>query len=207
MVSRPARRQNKANNKASNNQGAVRIIAGLFKGKKLPVMDLNGLRPTTDRVKETLFNWLMFDVAGSQVLDCFAGSGSLAFEALSRGAISANMLEQSASAAKQLQQNLASLKLPAEVNSEIITTDSLNYLAKPANKQFDLIFIDPPFRQNLVEPCCQLLAQNGWLQTDALIYIEHEKELTSLDLPNTWQLLKSQSAGQSSYHLYQHQLD
>ncbi|WP_440905777.1 16S rRNA (guanine(966)-N(2))-methyltransferase RsmD [Catenovulum sp. SX2] len=204
MVSRPARRQNKANAKASKNPGSVRIISGLFKGKKLAVMDIDGLRPTTDRVKETVFNWLMFDVAGSTTLDCFAGSGSLAFEALSRGASDVTLIEKSPAAAKQLEKNLSSLKLAADTNTQVITTDSLQYLATSANKQFDLVFIDPPFRQNLVSQSCHLLVDKGWLAPDALIYLEYEKELNFVDLPSTWRLLKSQTAGQSSFHLYQH---
>ncbi|EWH11581.1 16S rRNA m(2)G966 methyltransferase [Catenovulum agarivorans DS-2] len=168
-------------------------------------MDIDGLRPTTDRVKETLFNWIMFDVAGANVLDCFAGSGALAFEALSRGANQLTMLELSNSAANQLKQNLASLNVTNDVQCQIITTDSQKYLANPATQQYDLIFIDPPFRKNLLTPCCELLSHNNWLAANAFIYVEHEKELTSFTPPENWQLLKSQSAGQSCYHLYQYQ--
>lgn len=204
MVSRPARRQNKANIKASKNPGSVRIISGLFKGKKLPVLDIDGLRPTTDRVKETVFNWLMFDVAGAITLDCYAGSGALAFEALSRGSSDVTLLEKSSVAAQQLEKNLSSLKLAPDTKTQIVLTDSLQYLSKPANKQFNLVFIDPPFRQSLVDKSCHLLVQNDWLAKDALIYIEQEKELNFNNLPKKFILLKSQSTGQSCFNLYQY---
>ncbi len=181
--------------------GVVRIISGQWKGRKLPVLDVQGLRPTTDRVKETLFNWLMQDIHGKKVLDCFSGSGSLALEALSRHADSALLLEMDAKAARQLSQHLKTLQCE---NAQVVQVDSLQYLAKPATNQFDLVFIDPPFRQGLVDKCCNLL-ENGWLTADALIYLECEKELPISNLPSNWRIIKEKIAGQLAYRLLQRQ--
>ena len=181
--------------------GVVRIISGQWKGRKLPVLDVQGLRPTTDRVKETLFNWLMQDIHGKKVLDCFSGSGSLALEALSRHAESALLLEMDAKAARQLNQHLKTLQCE---NAQVVQADSLQYLAKPATSQFDLVFIDPPFRQGLVDKCCSLL-ENGWLTADALIYLECEKELQISNLPRNWRIIKEKIAGQLAYRLLQRQ--
>ena len=181
--------------------GFVRIISGKWRGKKLPVADALGLRPTTDRVKETLFNWLMHDTRDRLVLDCFSGSGSLAFEALSRYAQSAVLIERDQKAAQQLKQNLARLQCS---NAEVRHTDTMQLLAGPALQQFDLVFIDPPFRQGLALPCAALL-QQGWLKTDALIYLETEKELDISGLPESWRLIKDKIAGQLAYRLFVYQ--
>lgn len=181
--------------------GEVRIISGQWRGRKLPVLDVQGLRPTTDRVKETLFNWLMQDTQGRSVLDCFSGSGSLAFEALSRHAQHALLLERDTKAATQLKLNLSRLKC---THAEVRQTDTLQWLSGPASQQFDLVFIDPPFRQDLALPCARLLT-NGWLTPDALIYLETEKELDISELPPSWRLLKDKIAGQLAYRLFIYQ--
>lgn len=179
-------------------KGSIRIIAGKYRGRKLPVLDAQGLRPTTDRVKETVFNWLMPYINAANCLDCFAGSGSLGVEALSRGAQHATFLELNKQAAAQLNTNLQRLK---ENNAKVINTNSLNYLNK-ATQQFDLVFIDPPFRQNLALETINKLNQ-GWLAEKALIYVEVEGEAQLNSLPNNWQLLKEKTAGQVVYRLYQ----
>lgn len=179
--------------------GYVRIISGKWRGKRLPVVDALGLRPTTDRVKETLFNWLMHDTAQSTVLDCFAGSGSLGLEALSRYATHVTLVEKAPALAKQLQQHLQ--QLTAE-NAEVINKDCLQFLQQPPKRQYSLVFIDPPFRQNLAQPCCKALEQHGWLTESALIYLETEKELPLMDIPTNWQLLKENIAGQLAYRLW-----
>ncbi len=183
--------------------GEVRIISGQWRGRKLPVLDVQGLRPTTDRVKETLFNWLMHDTRDRLVLDCLRGSGSLAFEALSRYAQSAVLIERDQKAAQQLKHNLARLNCS---NAEVRHCDTMQLLAGPALQQFDLVFIDPPFRQNLALPCATLLS-NGWLKPEALIYLETEKELDISALPPSWRLLKDKIAGQLAYRLYVYQPD
>ncbi|MEL7308134.1 16S rRNA (guanine(966)-N(2))-methyltransferase RsmD [Pseudoalteromonas sp. T1lg122] len=195
-----ANRQVKATNNKSAN-GFIRIISGQFRGRKLPVKDVQGLRPTTDRIKETVFNWLMQDTRGAAVLDCFAGSGGLGFEALSRFAQRATFFELDKGAAIQLKENISTLKLD---NAVIKQDNSLSLLANNAqNEQFDLVFVDPPFRQNLAEKTCFLLEENNWLTAQALIYVEVESELNSLDIPDNWMLLKEKTAGQVICRLYQ----
>ncbi|MGX1111796.1 16S rRNA (guanine966-N2)-methyltransferase [Pseudoalteromonas sp. MBR-15] len=193
------RQVNASNNKSAN--GFIRIISGQFRGRKLPVKDVQGLRPTTDRIKETVFNWLMQDTRDAAVLDCFAGSGGLGFEALSRFAKRAVFFELDKSAASQLIQNISTLKLE---NATIKQGDSLALLANNSlDEQFDLVFVDPPFRQNLAEKSCLLLESNQWLTEQALIYVEVESELSSFTPPDNWLLLKEKSAGQVICRLYQ----
>lgn len=133
--------------------------------------DAEGLRPTTDRVKETLFNWLAQEVPNARCLDLFAGSGGLGFECASRQANQVTMLELNPLAFQQLKTNVQSLK--AE-NIELIHTDALAFL-RQSGKPYDVVFIDPPFRQGLLQETTQLLEQNGWLAPQAMIYIECEK--------------------------------
>ncbi|MCH8537795.1 MAG: 16S rRNA (guanine(966)-N(2))-methyltransferase RsmD [Alkalimonas sp.] len=185
--------------KKSASSGQVRIISGRWRGRKIPVADAEGLRPTTDRVRETLFNWLMHDVAGSRVLDCFAGSGALALEALSRGALHATVLEQD----RRLAAELKRLYQQLDASADIIQTDALQHLQTPPAAPYQLVFIDPPFRQQLAEACCQLLEQQHWLADGALIYLETEKELALASLPANWQLRKEKIAGQLAYRLFE----
>lgn len=186
----------KKNRNSGQNQpmGEVRVIAGLWRGRKLPVLNAEGLRPTTDRMKETLFNWLMMDVAGSRCLDCFAGSGSLGIEALSRQAQAVTFLEKFATAANQLKKNLASLK--SEDKGSVINTDSLQFLSqKNSGEPFDLVFVDPPFHLDFVPKVLTHLANNSWLAENALIYVETEKNHAPLELPENWQIIKEKTAG------------
>ncbi|MBL4941199.1 MAG: 16S rRNA (guanine(966)-N(2))-methyltransferase RsmD [Colwellia sp.] len=178
--------------------GSIRIIAGKHRGRKLPVLMAEGLRPTTDRIKETLFNWLMPYLHDAHCLDCFAGAGSLGFEALSRGVAQVNLIELNKAAAKQL---LANKQLLKADNIIVTNNNVLNFLKTQAIQSFDLVFVDPPFRQNLVSQTCELL-ENGWLSEQALIYVEMEAE-GSQKLPNNWQLLKEKIAGQVAYRLFQ----
>lgn len=190
--------RNPAQNRA---MGEVRVIAGLWRGRKLPVLNAEGLRPTTDRVKETLFNWLMMDIAGSRCLDCFAGSGSLGIEALSRQAQAVVFLEKFANAANQLNKNLTVLKA---ANGTVHHTDSLQFLAQPnCGEPFEIVFIDPPFHHGLTPQVIDLLAKNGWLADNALLYVETEKTHAPLALPENWQILKEKTAGQVVSRLIQ----
>jgi 16S rRNA (guanine966-N2)-methyltransferase len=179
-------------------KGSIRIISGKHRGRKLPVLMAEGLRPTTDRVKETVFNWLMPYIQDSICLDCFAGSGGLGFEALSRGAEKVSFVELNKAAAKQLQENKNLLKAN---NVNIENIDVLHFL-KNNNNKFNMVFIDPPFRKGLVNQVVELLAANN-LADNALIYIEMESENSSLTLPPQWQLLKEKIAGQVAYRLYE----
>lgn len=177
--------------------GNIRIIGGKHRGRKLPVLMSEGLRPTTDRVKETVFNWLMPYIAESDCLDCFAGSGGLGFEALSRGANKVTLIELDKMAAKQLESNKQLLKAD---NFEIINSDSLSFLNE-SPKKYDVVFIDPPFRKSFVNQTVYLL-NKGWLAENALIYIEMESEQQDLIIPDSWRLIKEKIAGQVAYRLY-----
>ena len=189
-------------NNSSRHSGAgqLRIIAGEWRGRKLPVAHIEGLRPTSDRVRETVFNWLAPYVPGAHVLDCFSGSGALSLEALSRGAKSAVMLEKATQASKTLNSNLTLLSAR---NGKAINTDSLTWLTQPAQKPFDIIFLDPPFRKELLTKTCQLLSDNRYVTANSIIYIEAEKELSLAELPPNWHLFKEKTAGQARYTLWQ----
>ncbi|ELL4670407.1 16S rRNA (guanine(966)-N(2))-methyltransferase RsmD [Vibrio fluvialis] len=191
------RQQNPSQKRAPS--GQVRIISGLWRGRKLPVHDAEGLRPTTDRVKETLFNWLAQDIPHAKCLDLFAGSGGLGFESASRQADKVTMLEMNPQVFAQLKTNIAALKAS---NIEAVNTDTLAYLKQPG-QAYDVVFIDPPFRQGLLQETVQLLEQNGWLAANAMIYIESEKELPLTELPESWQLYREKLAGQVCYRLFE----
>lgn len=194
------KRRQQTGKKPQNNRqsGFVRIISGQWRGRKLPVHDVEGLRPTTDRVKETLFNWLAQDIYQAKCLDLFAGSGSLSFEALSRGAESLTMIELDPKAAAQLKQNLTAI---GATNATLHNTNSVNFLNQVGTPH-DLVFIDPPFRKDLIQQVITALEANHWLSPNALIYIEAEKELGSIDVPPSWHLYREKTAGQVCYRLF-----
>jgi 16S rRNA (guanine966-N2)-methyltransferase len=195
------RQQNTSQKKPS--AGFVRIISGLWRGRKLPVHDAEGLRPTTDRVKETLFNWIAQDVPRAKCLDLFAGSGGLGFEAASRQAEMVTLIELNPLAFKQLQTNIASLKGD---NLQAVNSDALSYLKQPGTPHH-VVFIDPPFRKGLLDETVALLESNGWLADDAMIYIETEKELALEGIPTHWHLHREKTAGQVCYRLFERQQD
>ena len=185
--------------KMPTNDGFIRLISGQWRGKKLPVKDKQGLRPTTDRTKETLFNWLMHDIRDAKCLDCFSGSGSLGFEALSRYSEYCTFLELDKQVAQQLQMNINTLKVN---NAKVIQGDSLLYLKKVAVEQYNVVFIDPPFNLGLAQPCIEQLEAQGHLAENALIYLEVECTLADLQLPDNWSLLKEKTSGQVRYQLF-----
>ena len=187
--------------KQQGTNGAIRIISGQWRGRKLPVLNAEGLRPTTDRTKETLFNWLMTDIRESRCLDCFAGSGGLGFEALSRYANSVTFVEKDTSAANQLQQNIKTLKLQSS-QAELVKGDALSYLQQ-ATEPFDLIFLDPPFNKGLITESIKLIDSRNLLTEDGLIYIECETENASYPVPQNWQGIKQKQTKQVDYRLYQ----
>lgn len=178
--------------------GQIRIIGGQWRGRKLPVPDSAGLRPTTDRVRETLFNWLAADIQQAKCLDCYAGSGALGLEALSRHAASATLLELERPVAQQLEKNLATL---GAKSGRVVNTNTLQFLAQKGDEH-QLVFIDPPFRQGLLEKTTQLLESNGWLSDGALVYVESEVEHGIPPVPVNWQLHREKIAGQVAYRLY-----
>lgn len=190
---------------SAGSPGQIRIIGGQWRGRKLPVPLRPGLRPTTDPVRETLFNWLAPVIRQAHCLDAFAGSGALGLEALSRYAASATLLEYDRSVAQQLTQNLLLLNVNQEKTNQgrVIATDTLQWLTQQTVEQpFDIVFIDPPFRQGLLTSTLQLLEQRGWLAEEAWIYVEAEVEHTALDIPANWLLHREKVAGQVAYRLY-----
>ncbi|AXQ23050.1 16S rRNA (guanine(966)-N(2))-methyltransferase RsmD [Acinetobacter wuhouensis] len=179
-------RQTSVNNRGKNQ---LRIIGGEWKRRMLPFADIEGLRPTPDRVRETLFNWLMWDVQNAKVLDLCAGSGALSFEALSRGARHVVMIEPNATQAKFLKDNITLLK--AE-NCQLKVQTAQQALSS-LNEQFDLVFLDPPYSLNLWNELAEKV--DPLLANDALIYVEADCPLHQLKLPTTWQLQKQTKAG------------
>ena len=202
MARLSSRKHSNQSNKSNNGSGQVRIIAGQWRGRKLKVLNSQGLRPTTDRVKETVFNWLSPYLHNSHCLDLFAGSGSLGFEALSRFASFTTFVEKDAQAAKQLKANLQVLELSSE-QAKLINQDALQWLKQTPSEAYDIVFIDPPFRCDLLAPACAMLNSNGWLKPDALVYLEFENEANEPQLPANWHCIKEKQAGQVSYRLYQ----
>ncbi len=178
--------------------GQIRIIGGTWRGRKLPVRDSEGLRPTTDRVKETLFNWLMPVIREARCLDCYAGSGSLGFEALSRLADNVTFIELDKQNAQLLIENKARLQA---THATVINNSCLSVLAQ-AGTPFDVVFIDPPFHKGLLNETVQLLEKNHWLADESWIYIESEAELPLTDIPANWQLHREKIAGQVAYRLF-----
>lgn len=175
----------------------VRIIGGVYRGKKLHFPAIQGLRPTPDRIRETLFNWLMHDIRGSRCLDAFAGSGALGFEAFSRGASQVVLLEKSPVAFTSLKQAALSFNTP---HITAINTSALDYLV--TNKEpYDVIFLDPPFASNYLEQCLSILTTGNCLIPQGLLYVESAEEIT---LPTEqWTLRKTKKAGQVFYALYE----
>lgn len=181
----------------STANGKIRIIAGEWRGRKLPVAALEGLRPTGDRVRETLFNWLQGDVAGAQCLDLFAGTGALGFEALSRGASHTDFVEPQKLAAAQLQTNTDLLKAKARIHR----CTALDFLKSYQGPAFDLVFIDPPFAANLWSETIRQLSSSKYLASKACIYIE-APETAIVPVPPEWQLHKSRTAGNIRFSLF-----
>ena len=191
----------KKNRKLQKKQdGSFRIIGGEHRSRRLCFPDVEGLRPTTDRVRETVFNWLQNELPGARILDLFAGSGALGFEAASRGAGQVQFVELNPTACRALNQNCQLLGL----NAELANDDAVSFLKKQNAKSsgFDIVFLDPPFRKGLLDEVLGLLQSSALLNTHALIYIETESELAALSIPPSWQELKAKQAGQVSYRLF-----
>lgn len=177
---------------------AVRIISGIWRGRKIPVPDFVELRPSTDRIRETLFNWLMPYIQNARCLDIFSGSGVLGFECISRGAILATLVDKNLQVIQHLQEQKKILQTD---QVEIICADVLQWLVKPPAQPYDIVFVDPPFASDLWLATCDLLVKSNWLAPHALIYIEHPIHYT-LALPATWKAVKQQKAGNVCYGLY-----
>ena len=176
----------------------VRIIGGRHRGRRLAFVPGRGLRPTPDRVRETLFNWLRHDIHGARCLDLFAGSGALGLEALSRGAAYLHAIERNRAAARRLRDNLGLLH---ETAADVVQDDALRQLKTPPAVPFDIAFVDPPFDADLLASVCGLLEDRGWLHDGALIYVEQDAVRPWPELPPTWQVLREGRAGQSAQRL------
>ena len=187
-----------AGRKQKSQAGRLRIVAGNWRSRLLDIADVEGLRPTSERIRETLFNWLAPRMHGARCLDAYAGTGALGLEALSRGAASVMFIEKSPVAAKQLRRNIDVLDARG---ATVHQHDTLDYLRGTAIGPFDLVFLDPPFADDLVEETCRLLDQHNLLAADALVYIELPKIGVGAQLPSGWQVQKNKTAGNVRYML------
>lgn len=178
----------------------LRIIGGEWRGRKLRFPDAPNLRPTPDRVRETVFNWLMPMINGARCLDLFAGSGALGLEALSRGAAKTVFVDSHKKATQYIKEHLNTLNVTDR--AKVINMDGMKYLKAEA-EQFDLVFLDPPYQLNFLEKTVPLLESNDWLTKDALLYLEIEKRQSLPELPANWQKIKEKTAGEVNYFLYQ----
>ena len=176
----------------------MRVIAGAWRGRRIEFPDLPGLRPTPDRVRETLFNWLQPHIAGARCLDLFAGSGALGIEALSRGAAEVVFVETATAATHTLRAQLQ--RFGGEGRAVVLDLGAARYL-RAAAAPFDVVFLDPPFGRDLLPETLALLAAGQWLKAGGLVYLEHERAAAMPPLPEGWQLLRSKAAGEVAYHL------
>jgi len=178
--------------------GKLRIIGGKWRSRLLPIVDLPGLRPTTDRVRETLFNWLQNDLPGAHCLDLFAGSGALGFEAASRGAASVILLEKQKRAADTLTANISALKAQ---HIKLLQCDALSWLNSKPSGRFDIVFIDPPFDSDYLAQIITLLENLPSLSESACIYLETDSKQALPALPDNWRVVREKKAGQVRYYL------
>ena len=183
-------------------RNTVRIIGGKFRSRKVSFPDLLGLRPTTGRIRETLFNWLRNSVPNSNCLDLFAGSGTLGFEAASRGAASVIFIESNTQAAKAIGKNLTLLDIK---NSFCYRINAQQYLEKiqGTEVQFEIVFLDPPFTKSGLYSYCKMLEECGCLKNESKIYLESPEQLRWELIPDSWNELKSKKAGQVYFYLFE----
>lgn len=194
-------------NKDGSKRDQCRVIAGKWRGRIIRFEDAESLRPTTGRIRETVFNWLQPYVLKSACLDCFAGSGILGFEAISRGAAEVVFVEKNSATARNIK---ASVNLLKASNTSVVHADVLGWLQSAKmtasyNGAFDLVFLDPPFHSDLLAKSSALLVSSGCLAEDAIIYVEHAVDEDVL-LPDNWTCLKEKKSGQVCYQLYLHQV-
>jgi 16S rRNA (guanine966-N2)-methyltransferase len=182
--------------------GQLRIIGGKWRSRSIKFADSEGLRPTTNRIRETLFNWLQSDLLNSNCLDLFSGSGALGFEAASRGAKNVVMVEKETQVLRYLKNNADVL---AADNIKVIKQDAESLLRAGSERfdgAFDIVFLDPPFNKSLLEHCVRDLEENNWLSPQASIYIECEKFLALDFIPDNWTLHRQKKAGQVCFSLF-----
>lgn len=184
---------------AKSSLSQLRIIGGAFRRRLLTFPQLTEIRPTPDRVRETLFNWLAPYIIDAYCLDLFAGSGALGFEALSRGARHVIMVDKSPLVIENLR-----------ANSQLLNTSQLTLYQGSApeniilpNEPFDIVFLDPPFHHDLIKPSCEWLEKNNLITPKSLVYIETEKTAENFNLPMNWKILKTGQTKQIRYCLSQ----
>jgi len=180
--------------------GRLRIVAGNWRSRLLDIADVPGLRPTSERIRETLFNWLVPRINGARCLDLFAGTGALGLEALSRGASSVVFVEKSAEAVETLRANVKTLGAKGAV---VHAMDALDYLRGEHPQRFDLVFLDPPFAADMVDELCRLMDEQKLLTNDACVYLEQDRSRPEPALPDGWRVLKNKTAGNVRYMLVQ----
>lgn len=185
--------------RGQDGSGELRIIGGDWRSRKLRFPNAGGVRPTPARTRETLFNWLSFQLAGSDCLDLFAGSGALGLEALSRGAAHATFVDNCAALTTALKSNL---RLLGSGTGNVVGAEVNAYLCQRQRPPFDIVFMDPPFHKDCVATLLPLLEAEGWVKPGGWVYLEHESDMPPPDTPASWQLHRQKTAGQVSYSLY-----
>ncbi len=178
----------------------LRIIGGQWRGRKLRFIPADGLRPTTDRVRETLFNWLAPELPGARCLDLFSGSGALGLEALSRGAAHCDFVDNNRANIERLRQHLTTLD--AAANGSCHHSGAVEFLLALATTPWDVVFLDPPFGLDLVGPAVNTLCERRLLAPAARVYIETGARETLPPLPEDWLLHRDKRAGEVAYRLY-----
>ncbi|MEP7043458.1 MAG: 16S rRNA (guanine(966)-N(2))-methyltransferase RsmD [Dokdonella sp.] len=178
--------------------GSLRIVAGTLRGSRLAVADVDGLRPTPDRVRETLFNWLAPVLQGARCLDLYAGTGALGIEAMSRGAGECVFVERDRALCRQLQENLARLHVE---HARVVNDEAFGFLTAVPERPFDLVFLDPPFGAELWSESARRLEQGGWLAAHAYVYVE-AAPTAEFAAPQTWESHRAGRAGAVHYALY-----
>ncbi|MGC8119488.1 16S rRNA (guanine(966)-N(2))-methyltransferase RsmD [Marinobacter sp. VGCF2001] len=200
MARRPPTHRKPASSQGKQaSTGELRIIGGDWRSRKLHFPDAGGVRPSPARTRETLFNWLSFHLAGSRCLDLFAGSGALGLEALSRGAAATTLVDHTPALAKALRDNL---RLLGTDKGHVVCQDVAQFLARGEEPGYDVLFMDPPFRQGWLERLMPLLDSRQWIKPGGWVYVEHERELSLPPVPASWHLHRQKSAGQVSYCLF-----
>lgn len=174
----------------------LRIVGGRWRGMRIDFPPIEAIRPSPDRVRETLFNWLQTHISGARCLDLFAGSGALGIEALSRGASAATFVEREPQVGRHLTQTLQRL---GATGATVQTQDALRFLERTP-QPFDVVFLDPPFASTLLQTVFSKLPQ-GWLAPDAHIYVECPADVPLPPLSPGWTVYRSKQTGQVGYHL------
>ena len=178
--------------------GRLRIVAGKWRSRLLDIADVPGLRPTSERVRETLFNWLAPDIQGARCLDLFAGTGALGLEALSRGATQVVFVDNSRRATREIEKSIKTLDASG---ATVVNQDARQYLRGVAPASVDIIFLDPPFAADLLTDLCRLVDELGILAPRGRVYLEQDKRKPEAQLPGGWTRIKNKTAGQVRYSL------